>query len=109
SLLDKLTTAARALKTTTVFLQMKAASDDETVLTASAASSATPGSYTVRVVSLAKAQVNSSTGSASATADLGGPASLQIDVGGNTHLISVDDPNLESIAAAINSYDDTNE
>ena len=109
SLLDKLTTAAKALKTTTDFLQMKAASDDEAVVTATASSSATPGSYTVRVAALAKAQVNSSNGSASATADLGGPATLQIDVGGNTHLITVDDPNLESIAAAINDYDETNQ
>lgn len=108
-LLDKLTTAAKALKTTTDFLQMKAASDDENVLTATASSSATPGSYTLRVVALAKAQISSTNGSASATTDLGGPASLQIDVGGNTHLISVDDPNLNSIAAAINAHDDTNQ
>lgn len=108
-LLDKLETAARALRTTTDFLQMKASSDTESVLTASAGAGATPGSYRVRVDALARAQVNSSSGSAAPTTDLGGPASLQIDVGGETHLITVDDPNLQSIAAAINAYDDAND
>jgi flagellar hook-associated protein 2 len=112
-LLDKLSTAATALKTTTDFLKMKAASDDEDILTASASSSATPGTYTMRVTALAKAQVNSSSGSASPTASLGGPASLQIDIGGDTHLITVGDaqnpPSLQSIASAINAYDDANE
>lgn len=108
-LLDKLETTARALRTTTDFLQMKASSDAEGVLTASAGAGATPGSYRVRVDALARAQVNSSSGSAEPTTDLGGPASLQIDVGGETHLITVDDPNLQSIAAAINAYDDAND
>ena len=39
-LLDKLTTAAKALKTTTDFLQRKASTDDEDIVTASASSSA---------------------------------------------------------------------
>ena len=109
TLLDKLSTAAKALKTTQDFLAMKAKSDDEDVLAATASSTASPGTYTARVISLAKAQINPSSGSASKTADLGGAASFMIDVGGNTHLISVDDPNLENIAAAINDADDQND
>jgi flagellar hook-associated protein 2 len=109
TLLDKLSTAAKALKTTQDFLAMKAKSDDEDVLAATASSTASPGTYTARVISLAKAQINPSSGSASKTADLGRAASFMIDVGGNTHLISVDDPNLENIAAAINDADDLND
>jgi flagellar hook-associated protein 2 len=108
-LLDKLSTAAKALKTTQDFLSMKAASDDETALTAEASPSATPGTYTVRVNSLAKAQVNSSTGSASRTANLGGPASIELQVGGGTYLIGVSSPDLDSIAAAINDFDTQND
>ncbi|MCC7396742.1 MAG: flagellar filament capping protein FliD [Planctomycetes bacterium] len=112
-LLDKLTTAAKSLKTTTDFLKMKAASDDETVLTASASSSATPGSYTVSVEKLARAQINWSSGSASPTASLGANATFMLTVGGEPHLISVGSPTqpvtLESSAAAINDYDDLNE
>lgn len=107
-LLEKLSTAAKSLKTTTDFLKMKAASDDANVLTATASSTATPGTYSVRVLDLAKAKVHSSSGSASATASLGGPASLQIDIGGSSHLITVGDaqnpPTMQSIAAAINDY-----
>jgi flagellar hook-associated protein 2 len=107
-LLDKLSTAAKALKTTNDFLAMKAKSDDENVMTATASSTAIPGTYTARVKTLAKAQVNSSTGSASSTASLGGPASLQLAVGGNTYLIGVASPTLDSIAAAINDFDTQN-
>lgn len=105
-LLDKLRTAAKDLKGTTDFLSMKAASDDEDVLKATASNSADPGTYKVRVLQLAQAQVNASTGSASRTASLGGPASLILDVGGTQQLIAVNDPNLESIADAINQADE---
>jgi len=105
TLLDKLTTAAKALKTTSDFLQMKATSSDEDLLTVSASNTATPGSYEVKVLSLAHAKVSHSSGSASPTANLGGPASLQIDVDGNTHIIAINSPTLDSIAAAINDQD----
>ncbi|MCU0867842.1 MAG: flagellar filament capping protein FliD [Planctomycetes bacterium] len=108
-LLDKLSTAAKALKTTNDFLAMKTKSDDENVMTATASSTAVPGTYTAKVKTLAKAQVNSSTGSPSSTASLGGPASLQLEVGGNTYLIGVASPTLDSIAAAINEFDNQNE
>ncbi|MBL8730104.1 MAG: flagellar filament capping protein FliD [Planctomycetes bacterium] len=105
TLLDKLTKAAKALKTTSDFLQMKAASSDEDLLTATASNTATPGSYDIKVKSLARAQVSASAGAASPTTSLGGPASLQIDIGGNTHLIAVNSPTLDSVAAAINAQD----
>ena len=84
---------------------MLAVSDDETVLTASASSQATPGTYEVEVIALAKAQVNSFATSSSTT-NLGTNGSLQIDIGGNSHFINVNDPTLDSIATAINDYDD---
>lgn len=117
-LLDKLTTAAKALVKTTDFLKMKAASDDETIATATAGSSATPGTHRFKVLQLATGQVSASTGSASPTTSLGSNAAvLQIDIGGNTHLITVNpasggtQPNatLEGIAAAINAEDDNTE
>ena len=67
-LLDKLATAAKALKTTTEFLARKATSDDEDIVTATASSSAQPGTYKIKVTALAQAQVNRSAGSASPTA-----------------------------------------
>jgi flagellar hook-associated protein 2 len=107
-LLDKLSTAAKALKTTSDFLAMKAKSDDENVMTATASSTATPGTYTAKVLSLAKAQVNSNSGSASRTASLGGPAELLISSGNVSLPITVAEPTLDNIAAAINQADDTN-
>jgi flagellar hook-associated protein 2 len=102
-LLDKLTTAAKALQTTTQFLAMKAASDDEKVLTASAGSGATPGTHEVKVVDLAKAMVSHTNGHASATAPLGSqPGEFTIEVDGVQLPISVNSPTLESIATAIN-------
>lgn len=109
-LLDKLESAAKALKSTTDFLQMQATSNDESILTASASSSATPGTYTVRVNQLATAQINTA-GRASPTAPIGGaagPVSFQIDAGGVSLPISAD-PNLQSIAAAINAANTAND
>jgi len=109
-LLDKLTDAAKALKTTSSFLQMKATSSNEDILTASASSTATPGTYGVTVEALAKGQVNSA-GSSSATdpiANTNPSVTLQLDVGGNSYFISAAN-NLEAIASAINSEDDANE
>ncbi len=110
-MLEKLSTAAKALKTTSDFLKMKAASDDENVLTATASSSATPGSYTVRVNSLAKAQVRWTTGSASPTATIGSvDTGLIITVDGQNHIIPTGNPpTLNSIASAVNSNATTNE
>ncbi|MEZ6036270.1 MAG: flagellar filament capping protein FliD [Planctomycetota bacterium] len=106
-LLEKLTESAKKLKTTGDFLKMKAASDDEDIVTATASSSATPGTYTVKVENLATAQVNS-VGSSSRTApiDGGAPASLQITVDGVDHFITINDTSLDAIAARINEEDD---
>lgn len=101
-LLDKLSSAAKSLKTKSDFLTMKAASDNEDVITASASSSATPGTHTISVVKLAQARVIASSGSAAPDTSLGGVASFEIDIGGNQHLLSVANPTLQSIAATIN-------
>jgi flagellar hook-associated protein 2 len=103
-LLEKLTTAAKKLKTTSDFLQMKATSSNEEMLTASASSTATPGTYEVQVLALAKGQVNRA-GAASASgaiANTSSPVSFSVDIGGNTHFISADN-NLDAIASAINN------
>jgi flagellar hook-associated protein 2 len=108
-LLDKLTEAAKKLKTSPDFLQRKATSDDEDIVTASASSSASPGTYKVEVLSLAKAQVVASTGSAAASTAFGTPgAEMTLHIGGNDHVITIGGtPTLESIAAAINAAEDT--
>lgn len=104
TLLDKLSDAAKALETTSNFLQMKATSNNEDILTASASSTATPGNYGVKVWELAKGQINSA-GAASAStaiANSTSPVSFSIDIGGTTHFISANN-DLNSIASAINS------
>lgn len=109
-LLEKLTDAAKDLKRTSSFLAMTAASSNEDILTASASSTATPGTYAVKVLALAKGQINT-TGSSSPTdpiADAASTVSFQLDAGGNSYFISAD-ANLNSIAAAINAEDDNNE
>jgi flagellar hook-associated protein 2 len=110
-LLDKLSKAAKSLKTTNDFLKMKASSSDEDVLTASATTSATPGTYTVTVNTLAKAMVKASTGSSSPTAAIGSAnSSLIINVDGLDHIIQTGNPpSLNSIANGINAYDAANE
>ncbi|MFT7534204.1 MAG: flagellar hook-associated protein 2 [Hyphomicrobiaceae bacterium] len=104
TLLDKLSDAAKALETTSSFLQMKAISNNEDILTASASSTATPGNYGVKVWELAKGQINSA-GAASAStaiANSTSPVSFSIDIDGTTHFISANN-DLNSIASAINS------
>ena len=113
-LLDKLTTAAKALKTTTDFLSFKATSDDESVLKATASNTAVPGTYTARVEQLAQAEIRAGIGQASASATLTGftGAGLEFDitVGGNPKTIVVtENASLNSIAAAINAEDDRND
>lgn len=110
-LLDKLATAAKALKTTTEFLARKATSDDEDIVTATASSSAQPGTYKIKVTALAQAQVNRSVGSASPTAQFppapGGESEFIINIGGNSVPIPLTGtPTLQSIADAINAKDD---
>ncbi|MBL8751066.1 MAG: flagellar filament capping protein FliD [Planctomycetes bacterium] len=105
-LLEKLSTAAKALKTKSDFLAMKAASDKEEIVGATASNSAAAGTYSVEVLELAKARVLASTGSATATQNFGTSASMLIEIDGNTHPIAIANPvTLDSIAAAINDQD----
>ena len=102
-LLDKLSDSVRKLKTTSSFLQMSATSSNEDILAASASSTATPGTYDVRVLALASGQINTA-GAASASdpiANTNASVSLQMDAGGQTYFITADN-NLNAIAAAIN-------
>ena len=97
-LLEKLATAAKKLKTTSDFLTMKATSSDEDILSASASSTATPGTYEVEVLALAKGQVNRA-GAASASgaiANSSAPVSFSIDIGGNSHFIEAAIPSNRS-------------
>jgi flagellar hook-associated protein 2 len=107
-LLDDLQSKARTLQRTTDFLTMQAASDKETVLTATAGSSATPGSWRLRVEQLATAQVSASTGRADRNTTQLGDATFEITIGGTAHFVSVGagtgfDSTLDGIAAAINA------
>lgn len=88
-LLDKLQQAARALQHTTDFLAMKATSDNETLLTARASSSAHPGTNDIVVVQLASAQVNASLGHADKDAATYGDATFFLTVDGVDHAVSV--------------------
>ena len=109
-LLDKLTDAARSLKTTSNFLQMKATSSNESLLTATASSTATPGTYGVKVHELAKGQVNSAGYSSptDAIANANATVTMQLDVGVNSYFIAANS-NLNDIATAINTEADANE
>ncbi|MCA8949955.1 MAG: flagellar filament capping protein FliD [Planctomycetes bacterium] len=102
-LLDKLSTAARKLKTTSQFLVMKGASSNEDVLTVAASSGATPGTHEIEVIKLAAAQLNHSSGSASPTESLGSYGEFTLDVGGTQHVISLSNPTLQGVADAINN------
>jgi flagellar hook-associated protein 2 len=102
-LLDKLASSAKRLRSTTDFLQMKGSSDNESVLTVSASSRATPGTHTVRVLELAKAQINSSTGSAASNTANGSWGEFTLTVGGRQVPITLSDTSLDNIAASINN------
>ncbi|MCA8976729.1 MAG: flagellar filament capping protein FliD [Planctomycetes bacterium] len=103
-LLDKLSTAANALKTTGSFLSMGVASDNEDVLTAAATSSASPGTHDIEVISLARAKVSHTDGRATSTEPIGANSGeFTIEVNGVQRPIFVDTPTLESIAEAINA------
>src|SRR5580765_5616977 len=58
--LSALESASDALKPTSAFGNLKAATSDTTVLTASASSSASKGTFTIDVLSLARPQVTAS-------------------------------------------------
>ena len=105
-LLDKLQDAAQKLRTGTNFLSMAAASSHPEILTASASSTATPGSYQVTVNSLATSQANGA-GSSDPNTTTHGDGTLWITTGGVVHSIDVGSGSaypstLEGIRDAIN-------
>lgn len=69
-----------ALSSASSFQSTKATSSDSTILTASAVSTATPGSYSVQVTALAKSQKLASTGFTNVT-DSFGSGSITIEFG----------------------------
>ncbi|MFH1845504.1 MAG: flagellar filament capping protein FliD [bacterium] len=78
--LKALQTAAKALDTSSEFGAFKATTSDEDILTASAGSTATPGSYNITVNSLAAAQKDISQSYDSLTAEIGaGTFSITVD------------------------------
>jgi flagellar hook-associated protein 2 len=113
ALLDKLNDAGKALKATTDFLSMKATVAGTDFLSATASSSAAPGSYQITVNQLALAQVNSSAGVATRTTQITSNSSfdLAITVNGTAHYVTgiQANPTPEQLAAAINSADDTSD
>ena len=82
SLLSSLQTATNALSDPTQYASYTASSSDPSVV-ATTTSSATPGSYTVNVTALAKAQITYGTPHSSNTAGLGFTGSLDLTVGNN--------------------------
>ncbi|GAB4136640.1 MAG: flagellar filament capping protein FliD [Planctomycetota bacterium] len=106
-LLDTLRDKANALKTTTDFLVMQAASSDEDVLTASATNSASAGSYQVEVVSLATAKIVAA--GVDNRAEPMGTNTLLITRGSTTDAVDFGngtyDGTIDGIAAAINAGD----
>lgn len=101
TLLDKLRTAAGAVRLTSSFLDYKVALDDDAVVNATIGSGARPGTWEVEVTSLAKAKVSASNGRADK--DLTGYTGVFfLNDGTNTRDIVVDGDTLEEVAAKIN-------
>lgn len=88
-LLSDLDTKAQSLRTTTDFLEMKAASSDEDVLAARAGSTATPGSYQIKVLALASSQVSVSNGRAAKDDPVFGDGTFFLNVNGTDHPIDI--------------------
>lgn len=80
SALDALRSASRALTDSSTWKAATATSGDPSAVGASASSGSSPGSYAVKVTTLAAAQMNASSALASSTATLG-QGTLHIDVG----------------------------
>jgi flagellar hook-associated protein 2 len=97
-------TAAQGLALSVDFNKRAAASSDATVLTASADSTATAGSYAVNVTSLAKNKVLQSTAYTSTTATIG-QGSLSITIGSASTNVTIDGTNntLTGLKDAINN------
>ncbi|HEX4461512.1 MAG TPA: flagellar filament capping protein FliD, partial [Polyangia bacterium] len=103
--LQSLGTAATALSTTDDVQSISATSANSSIFTATAAATATAGTYNISVSALASAQTSVSKGFATDDAGVAGSGTLTLSVGGKTPPYSVDygsNDTLASIAASIN-------
>ena len=93
------------IDTVSAFNAATASSSDSTVFTASAGTSATPGSYSVSVSQLASAQQLVSKPFTGGGSDTVGTGTLQVSLGGTSFNINVDSTNntVAKLASAINS------
>ncbi|GAB4357151.1 MAG: flagellar filament capping protein FliD [Immundisolibacter sp.] len=107
--LDKLKSALDGLAAPTLLTANKAGVSDDTRFTASADDSAAPGTYSIEVTALAKAQKLASAAFADANAVVG-TGTLTLAVGGNSASVTIDDGNntLAGIRDAINAARDAN-
>ncbi len=106
SAIDNQTETLAAASASEEFLAWRAESEDESVLTASAGSDATPGSYDVQVTALASAGRRVSQAFASESTPVSaGPGTLTVAFGGESDLqIAVDGTTtLQQLADAINA------
>ena len=109
-LLSTLQEKADAIGQSDNFLAFSASSDDETVFTASAGSSALAGVYDIEVQTLASNEIRGSLGAADSNTTTYGTGTLTVNVGGTTTYINIEggstgNNTLDGIAAAINSSD----
>ncbi|HEY7887458.1 MAG TPA: flagellar filament capping protein FliD [Steroidobacteraceae bacterium] len=97
--------ALSALDTPSSFNAMTAGSGDKSVFTASASSSAQPGTYAVTVSTLASAEQLVSSPVAGGASAVIGTGTLQLTLGGASFTVTIDgtDDTLSGIAARINS------
>jgi len=107
SALAELQTAVRALKSDGVISKPVATSSRPELFTASATSSAVPGSYALEVVSLAQSHKLVSGAYASAETSLGA-GTVQIQVGSDSFTVTLgaDDNSLAALRSAINDAPD---
>jgi flagellar hook-associated protein 2 len=93
------------IDTVSAFNAATASSSDSTVFTATAGTSATPGSYSVSVSQLASAQQLVSKPFTGGGSDTVGTGTLQVSLGGTSFNINVDSTNntVAKLASAINS------
>ena len=96
--------ALSSLKTVDVFSTRSATSGDQAAFTASAQSTAVPGSYSVEVVHLAKAHQISSNPFAGGATQVVGTGTLTLSLGDKSFSLTIDDSNstLAGIRDAIN-------
>jgi len=105
--LEALKNAADALRNSSDFLSFSSSVSDETVLSAVAGGSASPGSFTVNVTALAKAESEGSTGFADFDTTPLGTGTLKITLAGTEHdiVIGSGEDTLEGLRNAINDAD----